>query len=494
MQLETSWVTRQQKCRPTQCSLIILLSAAAAMGCAGTAIFMPLFLIAASSGSSGSAPPPPSPPPLKMVLMTDWHVDPHYSTHLGPECRCNNVTVGVCSTTLSTKASRFGTMGCNVPEPLFAASLEAAVAALPDPDLVIILGDFVAHRSSSRAFTQAVFDNTSRAISAAFVTKPRACAAPLGNNDMFPNYGVNNSDDAFYSAHAATAREYCGLDDATAAHFARVGYYNLSLPTHSLTILVLNTNVYAPRNCANGGTGMADPACGEDPLGQFAWMDAQLRAAAAAGHRVQVHGHIPPAVDSFGREPAWHPDYIPRYWQILEAHAPLIAGHFFGHWHEAIVRASSAPALRDAPALQVLGAVSPIYDNNPVFYSATFDPVSLEVASFTQHVLVLATVGEFPNFVASARVAPPTGLSNADYLALIASWLTPEGDAAFQAFFAQWKAGYHGRGLACDTVDARFAQCATCTGACRVAFACLNSHGKMNEEYAACLERNLHHL
>ncbi len=139
----------------------------------------------------------------------------------------------------------------------------------------------------------------------------------------------------------------------------------------------------------------------------------------------------------------------------------------------------------------MLAAVSPIYDNNPVFYTATFDPVSLRVATFTQHVLVLATTGAFPNFVPSPRVAPPGGLSNADYLELIASWLTPAGAGAFEAFYEQWKAGYHGPGLDCDSVDARFSHCATCTGACRVAFACLNSHGTTNEQYEACLEREL---
>ncbi len=355
MQIEAPWYKQKQEGGVRPCILIVL-AILACLGCIGTAIFMPLYIVAAAAGNGASAPPPPpGPPPLKMVLLTDWHVDPNYSPSLGPECACNNVSWGACSSELSSPASRVGQFGCHVPEPRFAASLEAAVAAVPDPDLVIVLGDFVAHRSRSFAFTQTVFDNTSRAISEAFVTKPRACTVPLGNNDVYPNYAINNSDPEQYATHAETAVKYCGLDEVTAAMFARVGYYNLSLPLHELTILVLNTNLYVARNCGGTGpgSGMADAACGADPLGQFEWMEAQFRAAAAAGHRVQIHGHIPPAIDSFSRSPAWHPDFIPRYWEALEPYAHLIVGQFYGHWHEAVVRASSSPALRDVPALQV---------------------------------------------------------------------------------------------------------------------------------------------
>ena len=48
--------------------------------------------------------------------------------------------------------------------------------------------------------------------------------------------------------YAEVAREYCGIDEATAALFARTGYYHLALVPHQLTMLVLNTNIWHVRN------------------------------------------------------------------------------------------------------------------------------------------------------------------------------------------------------------------------------------------------------
>ena len=62
-----------------------------------------------------------------------------------------------------------------------------------------------------------------------------------------------------------------------------------------------------------------------------------------------------------------------------------------------------------------------------------------------------------------------------------------EGEADFVAFFDQWKSGYHGQRKACNASDDAFVECATCTGGCRAAFACLNRDGLSREAYDACM-------
>jgi hypothetical protein len=178
----------------------------------------------------------------------------------------------------------------------------------------------------------------------------------------------------------------------------------------------------------------------------------------------------------------------------------VLAGHFFGHWHSAEVRAVSSTSsvvpspsatLLDAPALQALASLSPVYSNNPAFYSAQFDNVTYRLHALTQFVLELRTLGSFPNFVASPRVIPTAGLTNRAYEALIRSWLTPAGDEAFRHFWRQRKTGVHGS-LACEspwTPASKFDSCATCTGACRVSFACVQLAGLSEDEYAQCLLR-----
>ena len=171
--------------------LLVSLSLLAFVGVVYAATFTPFALtrMAAKPLALGSGPvsptptppPPPALPPLQMVMLTDWHIDPNYRT------RCPN-------------GNLFGQYGCDPPHDLLVASLEAAAAAVPDADVVIVLGDFVAHGSPSGAFTRDVFNATSRAITAAFPSNPYACTAPLGNNDVYPNYIVNANPNLTYYA------------------------------------------------------------------------------------------------------------------------------------------------------------------------------------------------------------------------------------------------------------------------------------------------------
>ena len=153
-----------------------------------------------------------------------------------------------------------------------------------------------------------------------------------------------------------------------------------------------------------------------------------------------------------------------------------------------------SPRSRRAPALQILSAISPIYSSNPVFYSATFDDGGriLQPGRFRQYALDLSTTveGERPRFVASPRAAPAQGLTNEDYRAAIASWLEPHGEAAFAAFYAQRKNYQPPAALSCNATSDNFDECLSCTGGCRVAFACFHSHGTASEDFAACLAEN----
>ena len=447
------------------------------------------------------------PPPLKMLLIMDWHADPFYNRSLGPLCKCNNATGRATSAcVLQKEASRYGQIGCDAPPALNAASLEAAAAALPQPDLVLVLGDLVMHKAPSKKLTMQIFDEMSAAIAKTFLNKPKACTVPLGNADVFPDYYVNNSDTQYYEAQAKVAMEHCGIDAVTAKRFSRYGYYNLTMVKHRLLVLVINTNIYSPENCPDGvygdglygdeESGFTHNVCGKDPLGQFEWLEQQLSTAESLGYRVHIHGHIPPVVDSYERIDMWAKAYTPMFWNLVERHADVLSGLFFGHFHSAEVRATRRMNAKSTPALQILSSVSPSYKSYPVFYTATYSPRTYLIETFMQHSLNLETVGEGEDaeFVASPRAVPTTGLTNADYLKWAELWRTPAGDASFTAFFDQFKAGYHGdQRNDCTQVSDRFDECATCTGGCRAAFTCLMSHGTSTSEYQACVTEYVWH-
>ena len=283
--------------------LVALLPAAAYQSsltgtpCAGGSV--PCWREHSGTGAADSLPPPPPPPPpapaaprpLELIIISDWHTHPDYSPSVRPgyPCFCSNASLDKSTTdnvpcARAQPASSYGQVGCDSPELLTSASLEAAAADIPQPDLVIVLGDLVWHESTGQASTQDIFHHVSRVIAQAFPGRPRACTVPLGNNDVYPGYHANNSNPREYTWQvtltlvrvrvrlglglglglapnpnpnpnawqATVAREHCGIDAQTAAHFAQYGYYSFRMAAHPVLILVLNTNIYHPHNCPDG--------------------------------------------------------------------------------------------------------------------------------------------------------------------------------------------------------------------------------------------------
>ena len=84
---------------------------------------------------------------------------------------------------------------------------------------------------------------------------------------------------------------------------------------------------------------------------------AQCAIARATGRKIHVHGHIPPAIDSYSRTHSLRPEYIRSYWAFIAGNADVLAGHFFGHWHSAEVRAvSSTSSVVPSPSATLLAA------------------------------------------------------------------------------------------------------------------------------------------
>ena len=484
-----------------------------------------------------SAPANDSTESFKMVVITDWHTNPYYNTSIGRKCLCTQLPGDVVepSCILPSPASRFGQYGCDSPPPLAAASLSAAAAAVPDADLVLVLGDLVMHHSPDAAADHRMFADMSKRIQEAFPSRPFACQTPLGNNDVFPNYAVNNSDTNFYAPQARAARLYCGVGDAEASGFAAKGYYARQLLPRA-RLLILNTNIYASvhaimateqklghettsarlasvvrsrrhldvlRASARAGARETE----RDPLGQFKWMRQHMEWARRTGGKVYIAAHIPPVLDSYVRMQQWEPSFARRYWALVAEFADVLGLHIFGHVHAAEVRASGDPQLRAAPALQTLASVSPIFSSNPSIYTLHATP-NVGRSNLTLHSFNLSAAAHL-----SARVPTTLGqlsftpmvqrpldstrgfvASNSAYRQLFAGLLTmslnESARAQFDSFFDLFKGGHHGRGLECTRYEDTFQDCATCTGNCRVAFVCLQMSGTDADDYAACVKEH----
>ena len=197
--------------------------------------------------------------------------------------------------------------GSDTNDALLESTLDGAHAAVPDPRVVIIDGDFLAHGFRAKFDrTAKVHDDTAYR---SFVDKtigflawelqtafPRARLLPaIGNNDSYCGDYQSTPHDAFLARMGADFAASVGAGDPSAfiTQFSTGGYYTVPLPVGNAQAIVLN-DVFWSANYKNAcGDPKADP--GGDELG---WLQA-TQTAMPSGTPVWIIAHIPPGVDVF---------------------------------------------------------------------------------------------------------------------------------------------------------------------------------------------------
>jgi hypothetical protein len=278
---------------------------------------------------------------------------------------------------------------------LFDSAVAEMKATVPNPAVILLPGDFLMHRFArnvgrSRAGTpDAAGIATMTAIASAFGHAfPRAqFVITLGNNDA-PCGDYRSADGSAYLAAVARIWEPLvnrgGAAPRFAASFARTGHYTASLPVRGLRLVVLNTIPLSTEYTGN---------CGSDALhaasDELRWLQAMLRATPPGSRNVAVM-HIPPGVDVSATElahgflawPFLRGTYNSMLVTILASPANHVAFAVAGHTHRFDFRlAGNVPIV-------VLGSISPIYYNNPAFYTMRISPSGslqdIDVVSFDE--------------------------------------------------------------------------------------------------------------
>ena len=252
---------------------------------------------------------------------------------------------------------------------LVRSSLEAMKKAQPDPAVVVIAGDLLAHQWQAKA--QAAHVDPTRAAEQSFADLARIFgrAFPhaqfilaMGNNDD-PCGDYRTGRDSAYRAAIADAWKPL-VDRGNAApffvrDFVHGGYYAARL-AGGATALVLDDIYWSIvyRSCGNGS----------DAAGEFAWFERQLGALHASQRAIPVM-HIPPGVDvtstllahGFLIVPYWNGGALSRFERDVNRHRAQIPFAIAGHVHHGDFR-----ELGGIPTL-VVSSISPIYNNNPSF-------------------------------------------------------------------------------------------------------------------------------
>ncbi|KAF7588362.1 hypothetical protein BBP40_005791 [Aspergillus hancockii] len=291
--------------------------------------------------------PRPSGKRIKVLHLSDLHLDPRYS--VSSEANCSK---GMCCRSnlfnsnsedqVVLPASAYGSYKCDTPYGLALAALEA-VGPLTGTDkgknplaFSLYTGDLVSHDDPStqvdRAYTQ--YTETSvYGMLKSYLSGP--VFAALGNHDTSPENiesphslpGPLGQQQSWNYDHVTGLWRHEGWIDEKAVQEAKLHYGAYSIKTHyRLRIITFNTDFWYKSNYLN-----LINTTNPDNSGIFAWMISELQEAEDRGERVWLVGHVLSGWD--GSNPLPNPTNL--FYQIVGRYSPhVIASIFFGHTHE----------------------------------------------------------------------------------------------------------------------------------------------------------------
>ncbi len=323
---------------------------------------------------------------------------------------------------------------------LIRSGLDAMREAEPRPELIMILGDFLAHRFRQQ-FNASATDHSDAAYHD-FVRKTMAfmaqeilrrfpstpIIAAIGNNDSDCGDYQLEPGGPFLKDTLPIARRMLGnsVPEGFDAGWTATGNYSVRHPTVPDLRVVFVNSVYFSSNYRDtcGHAGGADPA-----EATMRFLTAQLDAAQAAGERVWLIYHIPPGADAYATLhrascPAnpvmmWRPEYQSAFDELMQRYRTTVLASFAGHTHMDEFRLIGPADAYDAFTL-VTPAISPIDGQNPGFQIIEHNAAGRLLDRDTYYLANLATAGanERPNWKLEYGFDAKWNLHSIDLLSL----------------------------------------------------------------------------
>lgn len=257
---------------------------------------------------------------LKVLHITDVHIDEHYEEKTDSECTqplcCRKVSDGVKN---SEKSHYWGTRrSCDIPFRTFEATMEAAKRKLPNPDLIFWTGDAPAH--DIWAYSKEKTNFFVRNVTDYFLQYyPNSIILPaIGNHEGVPVNQFEVGSNWLYEEIAEQWAKF-NLHPDSFETIKRYGYYT-ELLRPGFRIVSINSNFCNDENfwilTANG-----------DPGHQHRWLIETLQNAENTGEAVLLLGHIPPGeLDTI--------EFCSKFfYQIVTRYSDTIRAQFYGHTH-----------------------------------------------------------------------------------------------------------------------------------------------------------------
>jgi sphingomyelin phosphodiesterase acid-like 3 len=392
-------------------------------------------IVTASCNSDGPEVEPEAPvvtPPAaapEVLTVSDIHFSPYHDRAVFAQLLTAPHTQweAIFETTTDTV---FSTYNFDSNYALLKASLEKMQLESPNPDYIMISGDFLAHNfeDSFQLWSGIAYETQqvdSFAQLDAFISKTihfmagmwdkyypnTPIYAALGNNDAFcGDYLVQPGGEflkSFAAAFGPLTHHNGGVNtfDETfedGGYFAQQAAHDANLRVVVLNTILFSDNFNSPWSgeavyCTPGYFG---PTNNEPGGKMLTWLDGQLTEAAAAGQKVWLMQHIPAGINVANAVPRHPIDSIPclngspqmflkdtfntQYLKMIQKHAGVITLNIAGHYHRDDFRVYFDETKTNAISwLHVLPAISPIYDNNPGFQVATYNKTTSMLDDYT---------------------------------------------------------------------------------------------------------------
>jgi len=317
------------------------------------------------------------------LWISDIHADPFYgvaNSYRGQHATCKRSCPlqMPCTTNYGKRDADekpMGSYGCDPPIALWESALKAASREAAGAEFVLFTGDAVRHKQDELLNPAENVTNIIGDISALLVDNfpeypnEKLVLGTLGNDDTPHNYEIYVTDmrrpNPWLEKVSRRLEHVNAMGSERKDEYEYGGFFKAKVG--GLTVLSINTLMYSVKHKP------MFPAY-PDPFGQFEWLRAELQEAHFANEHVWIVGHIPPGLETYGFAPLWQEKYLIAYLNIVQDPilGAVIKAQLFGHVHADEVRILPQAPMGAGPMLLV-GAVSPIYYENPSFRLMEYD-------------------------------------------------------------------------------------------------------------------------
>ncbi|KAI9727588.1 MAG: hypothetical protein M1834_008027 [Cirrosporium novae-zelandiae] len=339
------------------------------------------------SKSKATRPSPSQKTPLKVVHISDIHVDLSYVAGASYNCTemvcCRIYSDDDAPNVTDYPAGAFGNPNCDSPLALEKSMYAKIRQVVPDAALTLFTGDIVEGAEDLTTNSEIVTD-----INDAYTQMLglNHVYGAIGNHESnpvnsFPPSGVdagNYSSQYVYNTLSDDWKRWIGASAAKVAS-TNYGSYSVKHTGTNLRIISINTMFWMKENFW-----IYQKTMPRDPSGHFAWLAKELASAESAGERVYIIGHIPP-----GRSDILS-DYSEYFDQVVQRYSATIAALFWGHTHKDMFEISyttpASPSVKSATAISYIAPAMVPSSGNPTFRVYSVDPVTFAVLDYTVYI------------------------------------------------------------------------------------------------------------